>query len=124
MLSGVPNMAFSIGYTNASWTLKCDLTCDYVCRLLNHMDERGYVQCVPECTRPLGHGGADHRLLLGLRAARPRPASRSRGRSGPGGSTRTIRSTSATLRYGQIEDGALRFSAAAATVDGPDRVAA
>ena len=43
MLTGVPNMAFSIGYTNASWTLKCDLTCDYVCRLINHMDERGYV---------------------------------------------------------------------------------
>ncbi len=36
------------GYTNASWTLKCDLTCDWVCRLLNHMEERGYAQCVPE----------------------------------------------------------------------------
>ena len=38
MLSGVPNLAVSLGYTNASWTLKCDLTCEYVCRLLNHMD--------------------------------------------------------------------------------------
>ena len=38
MLSGVPNMAISLGYTNASWTLKCDLTCEYVCRLLNHME--------------------------------------------------------------------------------------
>ncbi|MDQ2727892.1 MAG: NAD(P)/FAD-dependent oxidoreductase [Actinomycetota bacterium] len=37
MLEGVPNLAIAIGYTNASWTLKCDLTCDYVCRLLNHM---------------------------------------------------------------------------------------
>ena len=37
MLEGVPNLALAIGYTNASWTLKCDLTCDYVCRLLNHM---------------------------------------------------------------------------------------
>ena len=53
MLSGVPNLAFSIGYTNASWTLKCDLTCDYVCRLLNFMDERGYAQCVPECRTPV-----------------------------------------------------------------------
>ena len=42
MLSGVPNMAFSLGYTNASWTLKCDLTCEYVCRLLNHMERGGY----------------------------------------------------------------------------------
>ena len=37
MLEGVPNMALAIGYINASWTLKCDLTCDYVCRLLNYM---------------------------------------------------------------------------------------
>ena len=47
MLEGVPNMAIAIGYTNASWTLKCDLTCDYVCRLLNHMHEQGQTHCVP-----------------------------------------------------------------------------
>ena len=41
MLEGVPNLAIAIGYTNASWTLKCDLTCDYVCRLLNHMHAAG-----------------------------------------------------------------------------------
>lgn len=47
MLEGVPNLAIAIGYTNASWTLKCDLTCDYVCRLLNHMHETGQRQCTP-----------------------------------------------------------------------------
>jgi cation diffusion facilitator CzcD-associated flavoprotein CzcO len=47
MLSEIPNMAFNIGYSNASWTLKVDLTCEYVCRLLNHMDAHGYTQCVP-----------------------------------------------------------------------------
>jgi cation diffusion facilitator CzcD-associated flavoprotein CzcO len=47
MLSGVPNMALTFGYTNASWTLKCDLTCEYVCRLLNHMADNGYEQCTP-----------------------------------------------------------------------------
>jgi len=47
MLEGVPNMALAIGYTNASWTLKCDLTCDYVCRLLTYMHERGLTECVP-----------------------------------------------------------------------------
>ncbi len=46
MMEGVPNMALAIGYTNASWTLKCDLTCDYVCRLLNHMRAGGFSQCV------------------------------------------------------------------------------
>jgi monooxygenase len=47
MLEGVPNLAFAIGYTNSSWTLKCDLTCDYVCRLLNHMRAHGLTVCVP-----------------------------------------------------------------------------
>jgi cation diffusion facilitator CzcD-associated flavoprotein CzcO len=46
MIEGVPNLALAIGYTNASWTLKCDLTCDYVCRLLNHMRARGVTKCV------------------------------------------------------------------------------
>lgn len=47
MLEGVPNMAAAIGYTNASWTLKCELTCAYVTRLLNHMHETGLRQCTP-----------------------------------------------------------------------------
>jgi hypothetical protein len=47
MISDVPNMALAVGYTNASWTLKCDLTGRYVCRLLNHMDKHGYAQCCP-----------------------------------------------------------------------------
>src|SRR3954452_3558173 len=45
MLEDVPNLAIAVGYTNASWTLKCDLTCDYVCRLLNHMHGTGMRQC-------------------------------------------------------------------------------
>lgn len=48
MFSGVPNLALSSGYTNASWTLKCDLTSAYVCRLLNHMDKKGFTQARPE----------------------------------------------------------------------------
>jgi cation diffusion facilitator CzcD-associated flavoprotein CzcO len=47
MFSGVPNFAFTIGYTNASWTLKADLVADYVCRLLAHLDERGHRSAVP-----------------------------------------------------------------------------
>lgn len=47
MLSGVPNLALALGYTNASWTLKCDLVAEYVCRLLNHMDAEGYAFCLP-----------------------------------------------------------------------------
>jgi monooxygenase len=52
MYSDVPNLASSFGYTNASWTLKCDLTCEYVCRLLNHMARHGYRQCTPRNNDP------------------------------------------------------------------------
>ncbi|HEY4278438.1 MAG TPA: NAD(P)/FAD-dependent oxidoreductase [Conexibacter sp.] len=48
MLSDVPNFAFTVGYTNASWTLKADLVAEYVCRLLNHMRSRGWAQAMPE----------------------------------------------------------------------------
>ena len=47
MFSDVPNLASAFGYTNASWTLKADLTAAYVCRLLNYMDEKGFTACVP-----------------------------------------------------------------------------
>ena len=48
MLSGVPNLAFTFGYVNASWTLRADLTCEYVCRLLNQMDKEGVSACIPD----------------------------------------------------------------------------
>ncbi|HWU21825.1 MAG TPA: NAD(P)/FAD-dependent oxidoreductase [Nocardioides sp.] len=57
MLSGVPNLAFALGYTNSSWTLKIGLLCETFCQLLAHMAENGYDVCVPEApemeTRPL-----------------------------------------------------------------------
>jgi monooxygenase len=59
MLSGVPNFALTIGYTNASWTLKADLVARYVCRLINHMAATGYRKATPhpptgtEATVPL-----------------------------------------------------------------------
>lgn len=46
-LSNVPNFAWTVGYTNASWTLKADLTSSYVCRLLNHMEKHGHRVCIP-----------------------------------------------------------------------------
>ncbi len=52
MYSDVPNLASAFGYTNASWTLKCDLTCEYVCRLLNHMKKTGNRQVTPRNDDP------------------------------------------------------------------------
>ena len=47
MYSGVPNLVTTFGYVNASWTLRADLTAEYVCRLLNHMDDTGARQITP-----------------------------------------------------------------------------
>ena len=52
MLSGVPNLALTLGYTNASWTLKADLVAEYVCRLLGHMSAHGYTQATPRAPEP------------------------------------------------------------------------
>ena len=48
MLSGVPNLVFAVGYTNASWTLKCELTARYACRLIRHMQRSGDAICVAQ----------------------------------------------------------------------------
>jgi monooxygenase len=48
MLSGLPNVVYTVGYTNASWTLKADLVSEFVCRLLNYMDTNGFDTVVPE----------------------------------------------------------------------------
>ncbi len=47
MFSDVPNFAFTVGYTNASWTLKCDLSCQFVTKVLNYMKENNYTVCTP-----------------------------------------------------------------------------
>ncbi|MBL8181123.1 MAG: NAD(P)/FAD-dependent oxidoreductase [Blastocatellia bacterium] len=52
MYNDVPNLAQAFGYTNASWTLKCDLTSKYVCRLIKHMDKYGFVSCVASDNDP------------------------------------------------------------------------
>jgi cation diffusion facilitator CzcD-associated flavoprotein CzcO len=60
MLSDVPNLAVAFGYTNASWTLKCDLTARTICRLLRHMDRHHYRICVPR----LRDGETERRPML------------------------------------------------------------
>ncbi|HEV2747001.1 MAG TPA: NAD(P)/FAD-dependent oxidoreductase [Allosphingosinicella sp.] len=52
MFEDIPNLAFAFGYTNASWTLKCDLTARYLCRLLRHMDEHGHRIATPRLRDP------------------------------------------------------------------------
>ncbi len=88
MLSDVPNFFFTLGYTNASWTLKADLVIDYVCRLLAHMDQHGY-QRARSGSRCLGRAAAADGCSAPATSSGPPTCSRARAIGPPGGWTRT-----------------------------------
>jgi cation diffusion facilitator CzcD-associated flavoprotein CzcO len=108
MFSDIPNLASIFGYTNASWTLKSDLIAEYVCRLLGHMDRRGYAICTPrrdeaaiadEPTLPLTSGYIERarHLLFKQGTKKPWRVSQNYALDVMG------------FRFGAIEDGALEF---------------
>jgi cation diffusion facilitator CzcD-associated flavoprotein CzcO len=108
MFSDLPNLASIFGYTNASWTLKSDLIADYVCRLLDHMDRRGYAICTPrrgaaaiaeEPTLPLTSGYIQ-------RAKNLLPK---QGTKKPWRMNQNYALDVMALRFGAIDDGALEF---------------
>ena len=110
MLSGVPNFGYVMGYTNASWTLKADLACGYVCRLLSHMDARGYDQCVPEREHGVGEEPfVDLAAGYFLRSLDKLPK---QGSIEPWKLRMNHLRDTLTLRYAPIEDRVLRFSTA------------
>jgi len=109
MLSGVPNLAFAVGYTNASWTLKCELTCEYVCRLLNHMDEHGHRICTPRTDDP----SVTPEPLIDFSSGYVRRAIDKFPRQGSKAPWRLYQSYPRDLlllRFGAIEDDAMEFS--------------
>jgi cation diffusion facilitator CzcD-associated flavoprotein CzcO len=113
MLGGVPNLAFAIGYTNASWTLKCDLTCEYVCRLLNHMDAQGVRRCVPRVDASVApEPFIDFNSGYVLRAIQEFPKQGSRA---PWRLYQNYARDILALRHGALEDGTMEFSGAAAS---------
>jgi monooxygenase len=109
MLTGLPNMAFTVGYTNASWTLKADLVSEFVCRLLNFMDSHGYDTVVARHPgtsvqeRPIMDftPGYVLRALEGLPKAGDRAPWRLR---------QNYFLDVRTIRRGKVDDGALQFS--------------
>ncbi len=111
MASGVPNLAFTVGYTNASWTLKVELTCEFVCRLLNHMDAHGLAASVPEVNDPSIReepiidfsSGYVRRSIEQL----PKQGSRE-----PWRLKQNYLLDSRMIRRAPLDDGSLRFSAA------------
>lgn len=108
MFSDVPNLAFAVGYTNASWTLKCDLAAEYVCRLLNHMDQHGYSTCTPRITdpnieeEPVIDFNSGY-VLRGIDAL-PRQGSKT-----PWRLHQNYVKDLSMMRYGRVEDGTMEF---------------
>jgi cation diffusion facilitator CzcD-associated flavoprotein CzcO len=123
MLAGVPNLAISIGYTNASWTLKCDLTCEYVCRLLNHMDEHGYRQCTPRNRDPELPTQPFIDLTAGY-VQRSIDQFPKQGLKAPWRLYQNYARDILMLRFGALADDAMEFSNVASPVASPERVAA
>jgi cation diffusion facilitator CzcD-associated flavoprotein CzcO len=122
MLSGVPNLALAIGYTNASWTLKCDLTCEYVCRLLGHMDEHGYRYCTPRNSDPsvTEQPFLDFSSGYVLRSIDKFPKQGSRA---PWRLHQNYALDILSLKFGSLEDGALEFSTALAAAQEKEALA-
>jgi hypothetical protein len=110
LLSNVPNFAFCVGYTNASWTLRADLASLFVCRLLNHMDRNGYRTCRPLCdpaylgARPLL--GLNSGYVLRAAANLPKQAAKK-----PWLIRQNYLLDLLTMRLSSIEDGILKFGA-------------
>ncbi len=115
MFSDVPNLASVFGYANASWTLKADLICRYVCRLLKHMDARGVRQCAPHnddprvARLPL----VDFSSGLFQRALDRWPK---QGSQSPWRWRQNYVRDFLTLRFGPLDDGVLRYSSRSAAL--------
>jgi len=109
MFSDVPNLASTFGYTNASWTLRSDLTAAYVCRLLNHMERGGWTQCTPRNNDPAMKpqpwldfsSGYVQRAI----ARFPKQGTRS-----PWRAHQNYMRDLLSLRFGSVDDGVMKFS--------------
>jgi monooxygenase len=109
MLSGLPNFVFTIGYTNASWTLKADLVSEYTVRLLKHMDANGFRRCVPVNDDPR----VSERPLLNFQAGYVQRSVHEFPRSGsrrPWQLSMTYAVDAVQLRRGRVDDGTMRFA--------------
>lgn len=109
MYNDVPNLATSFGYINASWTLRADLTCAYVCRLINHMSRTGTRQCTPRLTDLNMRETAWFNLSSGYvrRAADKLPK---QGDRDPWIAPQNYLLDIKNLKFGKVDDGAMEFT--------------
>lgn len=109
MISGVPNFAFALGYTNASWTLKCELTSLYVCRLIEYMERRGFDYCTPKPPEATMETEPAISLTSGY-IARAAPELPRQGSRAPWKLYQNYALDLASLRFGSVADAVMEFS--------------
>ncbi|MFN8125909.1 MAG: NAD(P)/FAD-dependent oxidoreductase [Candidatus Nanopelagicales bacterium] len=109
MLTGVPNLVFAVGYTNASWTLKADLVADYFCRLLRYLDRHGYDEVIPQ--RPPDGAGEPIIDLKSGYVARALDRLPRQGHAWPWRLRQNYPLDLITMRYGRLRDRGVRFVA-------------
>ena len=109
MYSDVPNLASAFGYTNASWTLKCDLTCEYVCRLINYMDRHNYRQCTPHNDDPTLEAIPHLEFSSGY-VQRALPSMPKQGSRRPWRLYQNYALDILSLRFGKVDDGVMQYS--------------
>ena len=114
MFSSVPNLASAMGYINASWTLKADLIADCVCRLLNHMDRKGYDVCTPRMRGGSTSDDAFFPLESGY-ALRARPLMPKQGAKKPWRINNNYALDLLAFRFGAVDDGEMEFERRAAS---------
>jgi monooxygenase len=120
MYSGVPNLASTFGYTNASWTLKADLTSEYVCRLLNHMDRRGFTECRP-MNDDVDLKAAPWLDFSSGYVTRGMAKFPKQGETKPWKVHQNYALDLLAFRYGRLEDGVMRFSKPQSVATSPSR---
>jgi len=110
MFSDVPNLVATFGYTNASWTLRADLTSEYVCRLLNFMDKKGYANCCPRTAEHVEQDGDWLDFTSGYvkRSMHKFPKQGSRD---PWRNTQNFPKDVLAIRWGNIDNKELKFTA-------------
>jgi monooxygenase len=111
MFSDIPNLASTFGYTNASWTLKADLTAEYMCRILNKLDRGGYAYCTPRNVDPEVIPDATPPLSSGY-MQRARDVLPKQGSKRPWKLYQNYAKDMLALRFGKVDDGVLVFSKA------------
>jgi monooxygenase len=110
MLSEVPNLAFTIGYTTASWTLRADLVATHVCRMLQHLGRRGHTVVTP--VLPAGASAWQRDPLIGFSSGyvlRGRALMPQQGPRAPWRLHQSYLRDLVTLRLGRVATSALRF---------------